>query len=114
MPRPSMLLLGRAACLRSGLICRIALLCLALAACALAQQSSFVFSYVLPTNLNVVPLSPGGTISFPATPSNGVSQAALNITNNGSVAASVTNVSISGGAFGLQGLPLFPVVVGAR
>src|SRR6266849_695121 len=125
MRRLFMLSPWRAACLRrttkrttnkmrSSLICRSALLCLALAACAPAQQSSFVFSYVLPTNQNVVPLPPGGPIRFPATPSNGVAQAALNITNNGPGSGTVDNVSISGSAFGLQGLPLFPVVVGAR
>ena len=85
-------------------------LCLAIATSAPAQQ--FTFSYVLPTNLNVVPLNNGDTITFPPSPANSVVQAALNITNNSTVAGQVTNVSVSGSAFGLAGLPLFPATVG--
>jgi hypothetical protein len=96
--------------MRLSLISRSALLCLALAALAPAQ-STFVFSYILPTNQNVIPVQPGGTISLPVTPANGVSQAALNITNKGTATGFVNNVSVNGSAFGLQGLPLFPVAV---
>ncbi|MBZ5594939.1 MAG: choice-of-anchor D domain-containing protein [Acidobacteriia bacterium] len=98
----------------SGLVIRSILLCLALAALAPAQQqATFVFSYVLPTNLNVIPLKDGGTITFPGTPQNGVAQAALNITNTSAVAGQVGSVTISGAAFGFSGLPLFPALVGA-
>src|SRR5712692_1270497 len=99
--------------MRSSLIGRSALLYLALAVSSPAQQASFVFSYILPTNLNVVPVAPGGIINFPATPTNGVSQAAFNITNTGTAAGLVDNVSLNGSAFALQGLPLFPVTVAA-
>jgi hypothetical protein len=97
--------------MRSRLMGRSALLCLALAALALAQQANFVLSYILPSDLNVVPLQPGGSIFFPATPIGAISQAALNITNTGNASGQVNDVSIIGSAFGLQGLPLFPVVV---
>src|SRR5579864_826369 len=91
------------------LIGRTLVLCLALAALAPAQQ--FVFSYILPNNLNAVPIKDGGTITFPPTQSSGVIQAALDITNNGPLAAQIANISVSGLAFGLSGLPLFPATV---
>src|SRR5229473_2199919 len=97
--------------MRSSLMCRSALLCLALAALAPAQQANFVLSYILPSDLNVVPLQPGGSIIFPATPISAISQAALNITNTGNASGQVNDVSIIGSAFGFQGLPLFPLVV---
>jgi hypothetical protein len=90
-----------------------AVLFLALGASTLAQQSNFTFSYILATNQNIVPLPPGGSIIFPATPLNSVSQAALNITNTGG-AARIDNVVSSGAAFSLQGLPAFPVLVNAQ
>lgn len=85
----------------------------ALATQAAAQQSNFTFSYVLAVNQNVVPLQPGGTITFPPTPLNSVSQAALDITNIGGP-QQVQNVSISGSAFSLQGLPAFPTLVNTQ
>ena len=94
------------------LIGRSVVLYLAVAALAPAQQ--FVFSYILPTDLNAVPLKDGGTITFPPTLASGVIQAALDITNNGNLAAQIAGVSLSGGsAFGLSGLPLFPATVSA-
>ena len=73
---------------------------------------SFVLSYVLQSDLNTVPLQPGGTIPFPPTVINTVSQANLNITNVGSGTGQVTAVTITGSpAFKLVGLPLFPVNV---
>lgn len=92
------------------LIGRTTVLGLALAALAPAQQ--FVFSYILPNNLNAVPIKDGGTIAFPPTTASAVIQAALDITNNGSLAAQIANISVNGSAFGLSGLPLFPVTVG--
>ena len=85
----------------------------ALATPSLAQQSNFTFSYVLAVNQNTVPVLPGGIIAFPATPLNSVSQAVLNITNTGGP-AQVQNVSISGSAFTLQGLPAFPTLVNTQ
>jgi hypothetical protein len=91
------------------LIGRIVLLCLAVATLAPAQQ--FVYSYVLPTNLNTVPLHPGDTLTFPPTPPSGVAQALLNITNNSSLPGQIANITTSGSAFGVAGLPLFPATV---
>lgn len=88
---------------------RSLVLCLVAAALAPAQQ--FVFSYVLPTNLNTIPLQDGGTITFPPTSASGVIQAALNITNNGVTPAQIGNLSVSGAAFGLVGLPVLPVTI---
>jgi len=70
---------------------------------------SFVLSYVLQSTLNTVPLQAGGTILFPPTLINTLSQANLNITNVGSGPGQVTNVTLTGSpAFTLVGLPLFP------
>jgi hypothetical protein len=73
---------------------------------------SFVLSYVLQSDLNTVPLQPGGTIPFPDTLINTTSQANLNITNVGSGSGKITNVTLTGSpAFNLVGKPLFPVTV---
>jgi hypothetical protein len=70
--------------------------------------SSIVLSYVLQTDQNVVPLQPGQTIIFPPTPIKTTAQAALNLTNRGSGAGTITGISITGSAFRLTLLPLFP------
>ena len=70
--------------------------------------SSIVLSYVLQSDQNVVPLQPGQTIVFPATPIKTTAQATLNLTNRGSGAGTITGISITGSAFRLAGLPLFP------
>src|SRR5260370_19949385 len=76
---------------------------------------SFMLSYVLQSDLNVVPLQPGGTIPFPDTLINSTSQANLNITNVGSGAGQVTGVTKTGSpAFTLVGLPLFPINLAAN
>src|ERR1700730_4628271 len=73
---------------------------------------SFLLSYVLQADLNVVPLQPGGTINFPDTQINAISQANLNITNVGSGSGAITDVTLTGSAaFKLVGKPLFPVNV---
>jgi hypothetical protein len=73
---------------------------------------SFVLSYVLQADLNVVSLQPGGTIPFPDTLINTISQANLNITNVGSGSGQITSVTKTGSAaFTVIGLPLFPVQV---
>ncbi len=70
---------------------------------------SFVLSYVLQSTLNTVPLQPGGTIPFPPTLINTLSQANLNISNLGSGSGQITNVTLTGSpAFTLVGEPLFP------
>jgi hypothetical protein len=95
--------------MRYSLIGRSVVLCLAVATLAPAQQ--FVYSYILPSNLNTVPLHPGDTITFPPTPPTGLAEAALNITNSSTLPGQISNITISGAAFGLGGLPLFPATV---
>lgn len=90
-----------------------ALLLTAFAVQAPAQQNAFTFSYILAISQNTTPLQPGGTISFPATPLNSVSQAALNITNTGTP-MQVQGITISGNAFSLQGLPGFPTLLNTQ
>lgn len=85
----------------------------ALAARAIAQQDDFNYSYVLASTQNALPLQPGGSIVFPATTLTSVSQAVLNITNAGS-AERVDNISSTGSAFSLGGLPAFPDLVGSQ
>ena len=73
---------------------------------------SFVLSYILQADLNVVPLQPGGTIPFPPTLINTTSQANLDITNVGSGSGQVTSVTLTGSpAFKLVGVPLPPITV---
>jgi hypothetical protein len=74
---------------------------------------SFSLSYILQTDQNVVSLQPGGTIPFKPTLINTAAQALLNITNVGTGAGQVTNITIVGSAFKLAGLPLFPASVAA-
>lgn len=73
--------------------------------------SSFAISYALQADQNVVPLQAGGTIALPTTLVDTTAQAALNLTNTGSGTGIVTGISITGSAFRLSGLPLFPVAV---
>jgi hypothetical protein len=71
-------------------------------------SSAIVPSYVLPADNNVVPLRSGDTIPLPETLVGSTSQASLNLTNIGTTLGQVVSVTISGAAFRLQGLPLFP------
>jgi hypothetical protein len=96
--------------MRRSFFARYALLCLTLVGLAPAQQSQFTYSYILPSVLNVIFLPPGGTIVFPPTPPSTITQAALSITNNGA-SSHIQSISITGTAFALQGLPLFPVAL---
>ncbi len=72
---------------------------------------SFVLSYELQTDQNVIPLNPGGLIAFPVTLAGTVAQASLNLTNRGSGSGAVSAISITGAAFRLQGIPLLPATV---
>ena len=74
---------------------------------------AFVLSYALQSNQNMVALQPGGTIPFPQTAVNSTSQATLSVMNTGSGPGAVNGVSITGAAFHLMGLPLFPYSVAA-
>jgi hypothetical protein len=73
---------------------------------------AFTLSYLLQTDQNVIPLAPGAPLLFPPTPVNTVAQAALSVTNTGSGQGNVTGiVLVSGTAFRLARLPLFPQTV---
>jgi hypothetical protein len=74
---------------------------------------SIVLSYILQTDQNVVTVPPGGSVTFPATAINATAQATFNISNRGSGPAQINAISLSGSAFKIAGLPLFPVSVGA-
>lgn len=75
---------------------------------------SLVLSYILQTDLNVVPLQSGGTVPFPDTLIHTTSQATVNISNVGSAPGQVSKVEKTGSAaFTLVGLPLFPVSIAA-
>ena len=74
---------------------------------------SMVLNYILQTDLNVVPLAPGGSIVFPPTQVGASSTANFVVTNRGSGPGVVKGVSIQGAAFRLSGLPLFPVTIAA-
>lgn len=69
---------------------------------------SFSLSYILQADQNVVPLPPNGTLDFGPSLSSTVAQAAFNVSNAGSGTGAVTGISISGPAFRLSRLPLFP------
>lgn len=75
---------------------------------------SFALSYVLQTDLNVVPIQSGGLIPFAPTLVGATAQAALNVTNTGSGPGTVTGISISGSGFKIQGKPLLPATVTAN
>src|SRR5579872_5795878 len=75
---------------------------------------SFVLSYALQVDQNVVSLQPGGLIPFPATVVGASAQAALNLTNTGSGPGTISNITISGTAFRLQGKPLLPATLSAN
>ncbi len=73
------------------------------------SSPSFILSYVLQSNLNVVQLQPGGTIPFGGVQVNTTALAELNITNTGSGAGQIVNVTPPvGSAFKVTGIPLLP------
>ena len=72
---------------------------------------SFSLGYVLPADQNLIPLQPGGTILFPPSPIGNSVQAGLTIANIGSGAGTITGISITGDAFRLSGIPLFPATL---
>jgi hypothetical protein len=69
---------------------------------------SIAVSYILQPDLNVLALAPGDKLVFPSTIVNNASQATIIITNRGSGPGPVSGVTVTGEAFQVQGLPLFP------
>lgn len=70
---------------------------------------SIILSYVLASDQNSVQLPAGGSVAFPPTQINTVAQATFSITNRGAGPGIVMGVSLTGTAFRLSGLPLFPM-----
>ncbi len=77
------------------------------------SSPSFILSYVLQSNLNVVQLAPGGTIPFGGVQVNATAVAQLNITNGGSGPGQVVGITPppTGSPFKLTGIPLLPATV---
>ena len=105
---------------RIGIYCSAALLWVAAfsiwAVPASAQTSTgtpnIVVTYTLPTNQNIVPIPPGGTVQFPPTQVNSTITATIAISNTGTASADVTDITVTaGGAFQLVSRPLLPATV---
>ena len=75
---------------------------------------SFQVSYLFQTDGNVIPLNPGGTLTFPPIVVNTTSIATVNIGNRGSGAGTLDSISVTGDGFQLLGVPLLPVTIGAN
>lgn len=76
-------------------------------------SAAVVPSYTTPDDNNVVQLTGGATLPFPDTVVGQTTSVGLNFTNIGSLLGQVTRVSVTGSAFVLQNLPLFPANVTA-
>ena len=74
---------------------------------------AFTLSYVLSTELNVIPIAPGGTLLFSPTLVNTTTRAQLNITNSGSGSGQITGLTLTGAAYKLVGLPFLPNTLNA-
>ena len=70
----------------------------------------FVLSYYITGVQNVIPVSNGGTVTFPATAVGTTSQAVIQIGNNGSASGFINNIQVtsSNNAFVATGIPLLP------
>jgi hypothetical protein len=78
----------------------------------IGATANMTVSYTLPPNQNTVPLSPGGTVPFPATQINTSTTGTIAVSNTGVGPGIVTAVSIpSGAAFQLVGVPLLPATL---
>jgi hypothetical protein len=77
-----------------------------------AAAVNFTASYTL-SDGNAHPLLNGALITFPLVDVNATSTAGIDIQNQGTGGATVTNVAVSGAGFQLSGLPLLPATVPA-
>jgi hypothetical protein len=77
------------------------------------ESPSFVLSYILATNQNVIQIPPGGNIPFGTTQINTTADAYLNITNAGSGPGVITGITTpaAGSPFKVQGVPLLPATL---
>jgi len=97
--------------MQASLKARFSLLLAAAVGCvtiASAQAPNFVISYIIQPNGNQTAVSNGGTLTFPATTLGNTASASFIIYNSGAGAGVVNNVTISGGAYTVSGLPLLP------
>lgn len=74
-------------------------------------SADFTVSYVFDPENVVRSVTSGGQLQFPPIAANTTTQAALVISNGGSGAGVVNGVSVSGTAFQLVNVPLFPITV---
>jgi Abnormal spindle-like microcephaly-assoc'd, ASPM-SPD-2-Hydin len=69
---------------------------------------NFVLGYAIQPQNNAVPLSNGGTMTFPATVVGNSTTGALAIENTGSAPGILSSFTLAGAAFNTTGLPLLP------
>jgi hypothetical protein len=71
------------------------------------------FSYDILTSAGSTPLSPGGTITLPDTPADGVSKSSITvrITNSGNQDGTVSAILATGTDFQVAGQPVLPVIL---
>jgi hypothetical protein len=74
---------------------------------------NFVFGYAIQPQGNAVPLSSGGTLTFPPTAVGATTTASLAIENTGSAAGTLNSLTISGTAFQTVALALLPATIGS-
>jgi hypothetical protein len=74
-------------------------------------SADLTVSYFLPTDGNMIPLSTGSAITFPATSINTSATITVVVSNRGAGAGLVNSVAISGGSFQLVNLPVLPATL---
>jgi hypothetical protein len=77
-------------------------------ATAASAQPNYVISYIIQPGGNQTAVNNGGTLNLPATTLGNTATASFIIYNSGAGAGTVNNVSISGAAYTVSGLPLLP------
>jgi len=76
-------------------------------------SSQFILGYAIQPQGNAIPLTSGGTLTFPPTAVGTTTTATLAIENTGSAAGTLSSFTVTGGAFQTTGLPLLPGTIGA-
>jgi hypothetical protein len=77
-------------------------------AAAANAQANYVLSYIMQPAGNQTAINNAGTMTFPATTIGNNESASFIVYNAGTSAGAVNNVTISGAAFTVSGLPLLP------
>jgi hypothetical protein len=80
------------------------------------QGTSSAFTYQLLTGSGNQPLQPGGTVTLPDTPADGVSKntVTIQVTNTGNLDATLAAINITGADFQLINLPVLPAALKAN